>query len=172
MKKVPPAPAGWKLTIADLCAEMKAGKRKSVGSPETDWARDYERSLLPANTRFPKKGDVFEAVEDVQIQFMTAWAAPFTGSGEGILKKGERVFIDQEPSTPKPIGVYAVAMDYDAAESRLVSGAERSDPKYSGFYFSLKTAVLNRQFRLVDTGYEKEANQSLEPTAPSGRGSS
>ena len=134
---------------------MKAGKRKSVGSPETEWAREYERSLLPADTRFPRKGDVYEAVEDVQIQFMTAWAAPFTGSGEGVLKKGERVFVDQEPSTPKPTGVYAVAMDYESTESRLVPESERSDPKYSGFYFSLKTVALNRHFKLVETGYEK-----------------
>jgi hypothetical protein len=44
----PPRPEDWHFTFADLMAEMKAGKRKSVGQPELDWARDYERSMIPA----------------------------------------------------------------------------------------------------------------------------
>jgi hypothetical protein len=41
----------WNFTFADLMAEMKAGKRDSVGQPELDWVRDYERSLIPAAAR-------------------------------------------------------------------------------------------------------------------------
>jgi len=46
-----------------------------VGPPEVDWARNYERSLIPAGTRFPKKGDVYEATEDLQVSYLTSWSA-------------------------------------------------------------------------------------------------
>jgi len=155
MNDVPPRPHGWNLTIADLMAEMNAGKRKSLGSPEAEWARDYERSLIPADTRFPKQGDVYEAQHDTPVHFMTAWNAPFTGGGESVLKTGDRVLIDQIPSDPKPISVYAVALDYGPMEIRVVPEADRTNPKYGGFYFSLKTVDLNRDFKLVQEGYEK-----------------
>ena len=38
-----------------------------MGSPEVEWAIDYERSLIPVGTRFPKKGDVYEPATDVEI---------------------------------------------------------------------------------------------------------
>src|SRR5215203_6896773 len=88
---IPPAPPGWNKTISELVAETTSGLRKSVGPYEIEWARDYERSLLPADVRFPKEGDLYEALQDVQIDYLTSWAAPFTGSGKGILKKGERI---------------------------------------------------------------------------------
>jgi len=36
---------------------------------------------------------------------MTAWAAPFTGGGQGTLLKGERIWIPEEEE--KCIGTYA-----------------------------------------------------------------
>ncbi len=67
MTKIPPAPEGWNKTLADLDAEYRAGARVTLGSPEVDWAREYERSLLPADTRFPREGDVYEALEDFEL---------------------------------------------------------------------------------------------------------
>ena len=147
--KIPPAPSGWNKTITDLIAEMNNGTRKSVGSPEVDWARDYERNMLPKEIRFPQQGDVFEAIEDMKIEYMTAWAAPFTGGGDGWLKKGDRVIIKSKPMHPQPISVYADAVDCAALEQRIVPSVERNAPKYSGFYFSIETLDLNRKFRLV-----------------------
>ena len=66
-KPVPPAPEGWNKTLADLMDEVTTGKRKSLGSPEIDWARDYERSLLPVGTRFPQRGDLYEVTEAVEV---------------------------------------------------------------------------------------------------------
>lgn len=56
-RQTSPAPPGWNKTIQDLFDEAKT-TRSTVGPPEVEWARDYERSLIPAGTRFPKKGDV------------------------------------------------------------------------------------------------------------------
>ncbi len=130
-------------------AEVKRGERLWVGSPELDWAREYEREQIPAGTRFPRKGDMYEALEDMTVHYMTAWAAPVTGGGDGLLKKGERVVVDQAPSDPKPIGVYAKAVDYAVLEQRMVPASDRKSPRYGGFYFSFKTVELNRKFRLV-----------------------
>src|SRR6185369_9789133 len=138
-KSVPPAPPGWNKTIAALCAETNRGERSSVGSPELDWARDYERSQIPAGMRFPRKGDIYEVLEDMTVHYMTSWAAPVTGGGEGLLKKGDRVAVDHDPINPRPISTYVSAVDYETLEKRIVPASERSAPKYGGFYFSFKT---------------------------------
>ena len=145
----PPRPEGWNFTYADLMAEMKAGKRHSIGQPELDWARDYERSLIPAEMRFPQKGDVYEALQDMEVEFMTAWAAPFTGGGNGMLMQGERVIVHFEPAEAKPIGAYAKAVEYKAVEERMVPASERTSRKYGGFYFYFSTVELNTKFALV-----------------------
>jgi hypothetical protein len=148
-KLLPPAPPGWNKTIADLLAEAQRGERSSVGSPEVDWARDYERKQIPFGVRFPRKGDVYEAKTDTNVHYLTAWAVPYTGGGQGILKAGDRVVVHQDPVYPEPISVYAKALDYARVEDRMVPRDIRSDKKYSGFYLSLKTTELNNLFKLV-----------------------
>jgi hypothetical protein len=145
----PPRPENWNLTLADLLAEAQAGKRKILGHPELDWARDYERSLIPGNMRFPHKGDVYESLQDMEVEFLTAWAAPFTGGGKAMLFQGEQVFIDTEPSEAKPLGSYAKAVLYEELEQRMVSASERTASRYGGFYFYFSTIDLNTKFTLV-----------------------
>jgi hypothetical protein len=118
-----------------------------------DWARDYERSLIPPEMRFPQKGDVYEALEDTPVEFMTAWAGPFSGGGKGVLHKGERIVVNFEPEEPRPVGAHAVALEYKTVEARLVPTSDRSASKYGGFYFYFSTVELNRKFRLVRTGF-------------------
>jgi hypothetical protein len=146
-------PPDWNLTIDDLVAEMKAGKRGTIGQPELDWAREYERSLIPGGIRFPRKGDVYESAKDQTVTYLTAWSAPFTGSGEAILLKGERVWISSDVTDEKPIGTYALPVERERLEARMVTREDRDNPKYGGFYFFLKTVELNENFNLVETGY-------------------
>lgn len=146
-------PPDWNLTLDDLIEEMKAGKRKSIEQPELDWAREYERSLIPEDIRFPRKGDVYESVKDQIVTYLTAWCAPFTGSGEAILLKGERVWINSDATDEKPIGAYALPVEREKLEERMVTREDRENPKYGGFYFFFKTVVLNENFKLVQTGY-------------------
>jgi hypothetical protein len=149
MKEIPPAPEGWNKTISDLSAEVDAGLRPYLASPEVDWARDYERQLLPPDTRFPRQGDVYEALEEFEAAYMTSWAAPFTGGGKAKLARGERVEIRYAPLDTQPILVYAHAVNYKDVEGRVVPEAERKAETYTGFYFAIKTADLNKRFRLV-----------------------
>jgi hypothetical protein len=146
-RQTPPPPPGWKKTIQDLFAEATK-TRSAVGPPEVEWARDYERSLIPAGTRFPKKGDVFEATKDVEVRYLTSWLAPSTGGGSGTLKKGERVIINFEP-LPRPIAANATAINYSHVEEGMVPESDRSNKKYAGFYLVLKTLELSRDFKLV-----------------------
>jgi hypothetical protein len=149
MKPIPPAPIGWNKTLDDLNDEMRRGERLSVGSPELDWAREYVRSQIPADMRFPRKGDIYEVLNDMTVHYLTAWTAPVTGGGEGLLKKGDQITVDFDPTHPKPIGVSAKAVDYAGLEERMVPVAERKAPKYGGFYFFFSTIELNQKFKLV-----------------------
>jgi hypothetical protein len=149
MIKVPPAPPGWNKTIEDLLAEASRGERASVGSPEVDWARDYERSLIPVGARFPRKGDVYEAKKGIVVRYMTAWGGPYTGGGEGTLEAGEQIEIHQEPAFLEPVGVYARPIDYARIEERMVPKELRAHADYAGFYLFLKTEALNSAFELI-----------------------
>lgn len=150
----PPRPDDWNLTLKDLFREMDEGKRKSLGQPEMEWAREYEASLIPEDYRFPHKGDLYESKKEQVVDYLTSWAAPFTGGDKTTIYPGERFWIDSEPIFDKPISSYAMAVDYDALERRIVPSSDRNAPKYGGFYFSFDTVVLNEDFELIQTGYD------------------
>ncbi len=153
---VPPRPADWNKTIDDLMQEMNAGLRREIRQPEIDWAREFTRSLIPDGLRYPRKGALYESLADQPIRYMTAWSAPYTGSGDSTILAGERVWIDSDPIDAKPIGVYAMPVDYEDLEKRMVPAEERDAENYNGFYLWLDTMVLIEQFRLVDTDYRPE----------------
>jgi hypothetical protein len=149
-------PADWKLTVSDLMSELKTGKRKQVADPELTWAREYERSLIPSNYRFPKKGDLYQAKFEQTIDFLTAWSAPYTGGGTANIYKGEQVWIDSDPSNEKPTGVYALPVNYKELEERIVSVSDKSAFNYDGYYFHITTKTINENFELIKTNFEKE----------------
>jgi hypothetical protein len=150
MRNIPPAPPDWNKTIADLMAEVDSGARRSVGSPEIDWARDFERSLLPPETRFPREGEIYEALEDVVVTYLTSWAGPFTGGGKAEIHKGEKLVIRYAPEGSRPVMVYADAVDHKSVESRSVPPAELRARGYEGSHLAIRTIDLNQKFLLMD----------------------
>ncbi len=54
--------------------------------------------------RFPRNGEVYEAIEDTPVRFLTHWRAPFTDGGEGVLPQGTRVRVVVFETDPEPIG--------------------------------------------------------------------
>ena len=149
MKKSIPPPPGWNKTTSDLAEEIKAGVSKGFGGAEWEGARDYERSLLPADIRYPRKGDVYEALRDIEVRYLTSWNAPYTGGGKAVLKQGDRIKVDDEP-IDRPISVPAVAINYAELEERIVPSSDRNSEKYSGFHLSIDTIDLNKCFKLTD----------------------
>ncbi|MGD0360412.1 MAG: hypothetical protein ABSC93_06055 [Bryobacteraceae bacterium] len=156
MKDFPPAPPGWNKTVDDLFSEQRSGLRKSIGAEEFHWASIYERSLLPGGVRFPRKDDVYEASQDMEVQYMTSWFAPYTGGGVAILKQGERIIVQTDCSNEEPLSVYALPEQYKDLEMRMVSEDDRTHYKYSNFYLCVKTLDLNTKFRLVTDGGAQE----------------
>ena len=112
-------PVGWTKTLAELMAECKE-QRRSIGPSETDWTRAYERSLLCKWVQFPMDGDIYEALDETPVNFLTHWAAPFTGGGSGILPKGTQVRVEVFSIEPEPIAVCAQPLEREAIEARLV----------------------------------------------------
>ncbi len=131
----------------DLDAEMRDGKRSSIGWPETGWALDYERSLLPPGTRFPQKGDVYAATRPYPTSLLISWRSPVTTDAPCTLPAGCRISIQSE-CTDRPIVVYAVPLDYDQIEKAALSRWIRWRPGYAGYYLAVSTRDLNSCFVL------------------------
>nr|WP_294939365.1 hypothetical protein [uncultured Flavobacterium sp.] len=119
------------------------------------WAREYERSLIPDGYRFPQKGDMYESRFDQEVDFLTSWSAPYIGGGTTTLFAGEKIWLDAIPSDQKPIGVYLLAVYYQELEARIVPETDRTAFKYGSFSFYVSTRVLNENFRLIKTGFNK-----------------
>ena len=146
-------PADWDRTLDDLFAELESGQRKTIGHPEMAWAKAYERSQIPAGFRFPRQGDRYASNQDQTVTYLTAWSAPFTGSGEAVLRQGDEIWVHDAPSSTAPIGVYAIPVAYGELAARMVPQCDRQDPKFGGFYFFFKTVELNQHFTLIQTDF-------------------
>lgn len=158
MTASPPRPKDWNKTIDDLMQELKTGRRKHIGQPELDWAREYTRSLIPDGFRYPQKGDVYESLMDQSVRYMTHWYEPYTGGGASTIQAGERVWV-HEPIHEKPISVYATPIAYHELEQRMVPTNDRSEPTYNGFSLSIDTMILLEKYRLVETNAPRPGSQ-------------
>ncbi len=138
---------------------MSAGQRSVITDEERRLALAFEQGQLPKDIRFPRVGEVYEAIVDVPITFLTAYHAPFTGGDETVFPKGERVRVTCV-NGERPIGVYCTPLRYDELHALIVSEGERARPEYRGYYLSIKSIQLNREFRLVS-----EATAERSPAA-------
>ncbi|MBB2147160.1 hypothetical protein GM921_16795 [Pedobacter sp. LMG 31464] len=149
-------PAGWYLTVSDLHEELRSGKRIQFGESELTWAREYERSLIPENYRFPRKGDLYQAKFDQEIDYITDWSAPYSGGGKAKIYVGEKFWVHTNPSDKKPIGAYLIPVNYKDLEERIIPFDDRTAFKYNGYYFYVRTNLINENFILDKTGFQKE----------------
>ncbi|MBL8826366.1 MAG: hypothetical protein JNM18_05235 [Planctomycetaceae bacterium] len=140
----------WPKSIEVRIGELKAGSRLEIVREEIDRAVEYAHLQWARDLRFPKEGEIYEAISDTKIQYMTSHHAPYTGGGEAVLAKGERVRVSSV-SHEKPIGVYCDPLRYDELHEEIVSEEERNYPSYDGYYFSIDTVDLNRFFRIVNS---------------------
>ncbi len=149
-------PEGWDLTVSDLLQERKDGKREQISKDEFKWARKYEQSLIPPNYRFPQKGDLYQSKFDQTIDYLTAWAAPYTGGGSGTLYKDEKIWIDSDSIEKNPIGTYAMPVNYQELEARFIPSNIRANAIFDCFYLYVDTKTLNENFELIQTDFEKD----------------
>jgi len=155
----PPAPQDqqdqqeWTLTLDQLFAEMASGKRRTIDMQDRERALNYERGLLPKDIRYPRLGDVYEALQDQPISYLVTYSAPYSGDGEAMLLLGDQVWIHSDPADDQALGSYALAVAYDDLEQRMVPTETRDDRKYTGFHFFFRTADLATKFKLIETDY-------------------
>src|SRR5580658_9689466 len=106
-------PFGWTKTTHDLSLDR-------LWSPdELRWAHEYERSLLREWARFPKSGDVYEALRDIRVKYLTHWRTPFTGGGFGILRRSTRVEVEVFEFNTEPVLVRVEPLNPALVEKQL-----------------------------------------------------
>lgn len=146
-------PTDWKKTATDLYNEMHSGKRSFIPQNELDWAEDYQRSLIPSKYRFPKKGYVYEALEDIDVELQIWYRAPGSGAEDGKLFKGEKIWIYYDPGE-KEIEPCAHPIEYEKLEERLVSNEFKELSFYAGYSIAIRTTTLNEKFKLIKKNYK------------------
>ncbi|MGH9807842.1 MAG: hypothetical protein ACRD9W_11375 [Terriglobia bacterium] len=144
MDPPPPRPAGWNKTLDDLYAE-----KRSLSGHELSWASGYEQEQLRAWARFPKDDEVFEAVAEVEVSYITYYRAPYGGGGKGKLPAGTRVQVHVLEHQPEPTGVSARPLEEVRIEELLVPENDRRSSNYDGYDLFIKVDKLNKEFRLV-----------------------
>jgi hypothetical protein len=86
-------------------------------------------------------GEKYRSNQSLDVGVLTAWAAPATGGGHGVLPAGEIFTIDNNPP-PNATAVYCIPVNYEALHSHFVVDSERTDPKYRGYYLSVRLADI------------------------------
>jgi hypothetical protein len=80
-------------TVDELFDDVKKGK--TVSGKAMDKARKLSKALMPTGLFYPKGGEVFEAIQDTQISYLTHFMAPYTGGDKTKILKGERVIVSK-----------------------------------------------------------------------------
>ena len=107
----------------------------------------YEREELRKWARFPRDGEVYEALEAIRVEYTVMWDAPVTSGGAGVISKGTRLRVSVVAEDPEPISVHAEPLEYKRIERELVT--EVGSTKYSGFSLFVTTKDLNELYRLI-----------------------
>ena len=152
---------GYK-TVDELLDEVKKGKMVSGQAMEN--ARKLSKALLPTGLFYPKGGEVFEAIQDVEISYLTHFMAPYTGGDKVKLLKRERIIISK-PSQDKPLGYYCYPINADEVEERIIPYSDKNDPAYNGFSLSIDTKSLNNDFKQIElTPIKFKKGDATNPT--------
>lgn len=158
----PPRPSDWSLTLDQWMEEVRSGRRRCRSRWESIWAEEYERSLLPPDTRFPFFGDVYEALEDVSIHLQIDSQGPASGDIQGTLPKGTRIRIHTRQAKTAPLAEYAIPVEYEVLERQLIPPAVKNGRGYGGYSLGVRTLELNTRFRLVEDG--STAGHHIDPS--------
>ena len=136
-------------TIDELFQEMKEGKRRTIEGKTLDNARKLTQALMPKGLFYPKGGEVFEAIQDVQISYLTHFMAPYTGGEKTKLLRGEKIIVSK-PNQNKPLSYYCYPINAAEIENRIIPFSDKADPAYNGFSLSIDTKSLNKDFKQIE----------------------
>jgi O-acetyl-ADP-ribose deacetylase (regulator of RNase III) len=134
-------------TVDELFDDVKKGK--TVSGKAMDKARKLSKALMPTGLFYPKGGEVFEAIQDTQISYLTHFMAPYTGGDKTKILKGERVIVSK-PNQQKQLSYYCYPIEANEIENRIIPLSDRDDPAYNGYSLSIDTKSLNRDFKQIE----------------------
>jgi hypothetical protein len=144
VSKEPDPPPGWTKTLKELNAE------EGLPKPwEVQWAISYEHAQLKKWARFPRDGEVFEALGKLDVGYEINWDAPVSSGGTATLAQGTRVRVTVFDQEPEPVTVNAVPLEYGLLEQQIIPEEYRVQSKYAGYNLSITTEDLNKLFRRV-----------------------
>ena len=111
---------------------------------------------------------MYEATVDVRVPYLTYYFdLPYTGGGDAVLPKGERVRVSYARGE-RPLGVYGDPLRYDELHGKIVAADERASKLYRGYYLALYTATIVTSFRLISGGAGRVHNPSMQRTGAAG----
>ena len=98
---------------------------------------------------FPRKGQIWEAIDvcDAQIQYL--FTAPITFSGSGKLAASEQVRVMTETTDPEPAIVSFLPARFYELHDSLVPLDIRETPRYKEYMLSVETGYFYAHFRLI-----------------------
>jgi len=149
--KLPPIPK-WNKSTDDIDSQDFAQR-----------SQDYERSLLPPDINFPRTGQIWEAVRDCEVNFITWPLMGIFAGGGARLRQGELVRI-LTLDDPKPIWVSFQPVRYHALHASIVPHDIRNRPGYQRYALSLRTAYTVCCSR-EEKGYFHELFRLVEDVA-------
>ncbi len=91
------------------------------------------------------QGQRFRAKVDVKVLCLTSWSAPYTGSHDRVLPKGEIVSIGMDPPAWAK-GVYLDPENYEQLHEMMVPAEERQQEFYCGYYLAISFDQLRQEF--------------------------
>jgi len=86
------------------------------------------------------------AVADFPTSGLSQWKAPFTWDFACVVPKGT-VFVAEQDSAPISTGFTCVPLNHKELEPVLVPEADRTAPKYNGYYFVFPSSFIGKHIQ-------------------------
>jgi hypothetical protein len=83
------------------------------------------------------------------VDYITHWAAPYSGGGKGKLPVGTRIRVLVSRHETEPVAVYADPLDDGRFAQEWVPESRERPAKYGGFNLYVSVKQLNQDFRRV-----------------------
>lgn len=95
-----------------------------------------------------RTGQVYQALRDVPVTCMTAWASPCTLGYERVFPAQEQFKIDCNPPA-QATALYVVPLNYTQLHKDFVSWKDRWHPLYRGYYLCISMETVESNCSLL-----------------------
>jgi hypothetical protein len=105
-----------------------------------------------------RQGQRYRVTSELPVIAMTAWAAPYAGGYERVLRPGQEFTLSNEAGSAE--AVYADPADYKRLHAEFVPRSDRwRFWSYRGFYLCIRTRDIAAHCELVDDAPLDERTQ-------------